>query len=234
MPRCTARKSSAATRCASSAGEARALRRTDALPVALPLEDCRRGARPPGGRGLRAGARPRLAVRRRRGFGSGEPRLLDQALAAMIAVVVLFAAATWTRFYFMMSVGERVVTDLRRAVFDHLLDLEPAFFESARTGELMSRLTNDATLLQQVVGYGLSMFVRNGLMMAGAANHAVHHQLEARALRADRRAGDAAADPAARPARAAPVAPKPGPGCRRIGLCRRGAARDPHRAGLCT
>ena len=104
-----------------------------------------------------------------RGFGSGDPRLLDQALAAMIAVVVLYAAATWTRFYFMMSVGERVVTDLRRAVFDHLLRLEPAFFEAARTGELMSRLTNDATLLQQVVGYGLSMFVRNGLMMAGAA-----------------------------------------------------------------
>ena len=104
-----------------------------------------------------------------RGFGSGDPRLLDQALAAMIAVVALFAAATWTRFYFMMSVGERVVTDLRRAVFDHLLGLEPAFFESARTGELMSRLTNDATLLQQVVGYGLSMFVRNGLMMTGAA-----------------------------------------------------------------
>jgi ATP-binding cassette subfamily B protein len=104
-----------------------------------------------------------------RGFGSGDPRMLDQALAAMIAVVVLFAAATWTRFYFMMSTGERVVTDLRRAVFDHLLGLEPAFFESARTGELMSRLTNDATLLQQVVGYGLSMFVRNGLMMVGAA-----------------------------------------------------------------
>ena len=104
-----------------------------------------------------------------RGFGSGEPHMLDQALAVMIAVVVLYAAATWTRFYFMMSTGERVVTDLRRAVFDHLLGLEPAFFESARTGELMSRLTNDATLLQQVVGYGLSMFVRNGLMMVGAA-----------------------------------------------------------------
>ena len=104
-----------------------------------------------------------------RGFGSGDPQLLDQALAAMIAVVVLYAGATWVRFYFMMSVGERVVTDLRRAVFDHLLRLEPAFFESARTGELMSRLTNDATLLQQVIGYGLSMFLRNGLMMAGAA-----------------------------------------------------------------
>jgi ATP-binding cassette, subfamily B, bacterial len=104
-----------------------------------------------------------------RGFGSGDPRLLDQALAAMIAVVALYAAATWVRFYFMMSVGERVVTDLRRAVFDHILRLEPAFFEGRRTGEIVSRLTNDATLLQQVIGYGLSMFVRNSLMMAGAA-----------------------------------------------------------------
>ena len=69
----------------------------------------------------------------------------------------------------MMTLGERVVTDLRRAVFDHILGLEPAFFEATRTGEVMSRLTNDATLLQQVIGYGLSMFVRNALMMAGAA-----------------------------------------------------------------
>ena len=104
-----------------------------------------------------------------RGFGSGNPELLDQALAAMIAVVVLYAGATWVRFSFMMTVGERVVTDLRRAVFDHLLRLEPAFFEKQRTGDLVSRLTNDATLLQQVIGYGLSMFVRNSLMMAGAA-----------------------------------------------------------------
>jgi len=104
-----------------------------------------------------------------RGFGSGDPRLHDQALAAMIAVVVVFAAATWGRFYLMMSTGERVVTDLRRAVFDHILGLEPAFFERTRTGEVISRLTNDATLLQQVIGFGLSMFVRNALMMTGAA-----------------------------------------------------------------
>jgi ATP-binding cassette, subfamily B, bacterial len=103
------------------------------------------------------------------GFGSGDPRLLDQALAALIAVAATLAIATWLRFYLMMTTGERVVTDLRRAVFDHILALEPAFFEATRTGEVISRLTNDATLLQQVIGYGLSMFVRNTLMMAGAA-----------------------------------------------------------------
>ena len=103
------------------------------------------------------------------GFGSGDPRLLNQALAAMIAVAAALSVATYFRFYLMMSTGERIVTDLRRAVFDHILGLEPAFFEVTRTGEVMSRLTNDSTLLQQVIGYGLSMFVRNALMMAGAA-----------------------------------------------------------------
>jgi ATP-binding cassette, subfamily B, bacterial len=103
------------------------------------------------------------------GFGSGEARLLDQALAAIIGVALALATATWFRFYLMMGVGERVVTDLRRAVFDHVLGLDPAFFEATRTGEVISRLTNDATLLQQVIGYGFSMFIRNALMMAGAA-----------------------------------------------------------------
>ena len=103
------------------------------------------------------------------GFGSGSPDLLDAALAGTVAVAALLAAATFARFYLMMSLGERVVTDLRRAVFDHILALEPAYFESARTGEVISRLTNDAALLQQVIGYGFSMFARNLLMMFGAA-----------------------------------------------------------------
>jgi ATP-binding cassette subfamily B protein len=104
-----------------------------------------------------------------RGFGSANPALLNAALVAMIGVAALLAAATFVRFYLMMTLGERVVTDLRRAVFDHILGLEPGYFEATRTGEVISRLTNDTTLLQQVIGYGLSMFVRNLLMMTGAA-----------------------------------------------------------------
>ncbi len=103
------------------------------------------------------------------GFGGASPRMLDAALAAMIGVAALLAAATFARFYLMMTLGERVVTDLRRSLFNHILALEPAYFEATRTGEVISRLTNDTTLLQQVIGYGLSMFVRNLLMMAGAA-----------------------------------------------------------------
>jgi len=102
------------------------------------------------------------------GFGSGDPQLLNEALAALIGVAVTLAIATYFRFYLMMTTGERVVTDLRRAVFDHIIGLEPAFFEVTRTGEVVSRLTADATLLQQVIGYGLSMFVRNFVMMIGA------------------------------------------------------------------
>jgi len=102
------------------------------------------------------------------GFGSGDPALLDRALMALVGIAMVMATATWLRFYLMQSTGERVVTDMRRAVYGHLLALEPAAFESMRTGEVISRLTNDTTLVQVVVGYGFSMFLRNLLMMAGA------------------------------------------------------------------
>jgi ATP-binding cassette subfamily B protein len=95
--------------------------------------------------------------------------MLDLALVGMIGTAAVLAVATFYRFKLMMTIGERVVTDLRKSVFDHILGLEPAFFEATRTGEVISRLTNDATLLQQVIGFGFSMFVRNGLMMIGAA-----------------------------------------------------------------
>lgn len=102
------------------------------------------------------------------GFGSGNPELLNQALAAVVFVAILLAVATWSRFYLMMSTGERVVADLRKAVFSHVLDLSPAFFDEARTGEIVSRLTNDTTQLQAVIGFGVSMFLRNVMMLAGS------------------------------------------------------------------
>jgi ATP-binding cassette, subfamily B, bacterial len=102
------------------------------------------------------------------GFGSGNPAMLNTALAGVIAVAVVLAGATFTRFYLMMTVGERVIADLRRATFAHVLTLSPAFFDASRTGEIVSRLTNDSEQLRQVIGFGLSMFLRNGLMMIGA------------------------------------------------------------------
>lgn len=102
------------------------------------------------------------------GFGSGNPRMLNAALAGVVAVAVVLAVATYSRFYLMMSTGEYVIADLRREVFGHVLTLSPAFFDATRTGDIVSRVTNDSEQLRQVIGFGLSMFLRNGLMMIGA------------------------------------------------------------------
>ena len=72
-----------------------------------------------------------------------------------------------TRFYFVTWLGERVVADIRKAVFDHVLGLTPAFFEVTRTGEVLSRLTADTTLIQTVVGSSASVALRNLVMFIG-------------------------------------------------------------------
>ncbi len=101
------------------------------------------------------------------GFGAADGAELDRALALMLAVVVVMAFATYARFYFVSWLGERVTADLRRDVFDHLLRLPPEFFEMTRTGEVISRLTNDTTMLQTVIGSSASMAVRNLLLLVG-------------------------------------------------------------------
>jgi ATP-binding cassette subfamily B protein len=102
------------------------------------------------------------------GFASGSPALLNAALAGVLAIATVLAGATYARFYLMMSTGERVIADLRCALFDHILTLSPAFFDSTRTGEIISRLTNDTMQLQMVIGFGFSLFLRNALMTLGA------------------------------------------------------------------
>ncbi len=103
-----------------------------------------------------------------RGFSSGDAALLDGALVALLAVIVVMAIATYTRFYFVSWIGERVSADIRRAVFGHLLDLSPGFFEVTRTGEVISRLTNDTSLLEVVIGSSASFALRNTLIMLGS------------------------------------------------------------------
>ncbi|MGH8666944.1 MAG: ABC transporter transmembrane domain-containing protein, partial [Burkholderiales bacterium] len=102
------------------------------------------------------------------GFASGNPTSLNAALAGILTIAVVLSIATYARFYLMMSTGERVIADLRRAVFERIVTLSPAFFDATRTGEIVSRLTNDTTQLQMVIGFGFSMFLRNLLMMIGA------------------------------------------------------------------
>ena len=102
------------------------------------------------------------------GFAAGDAALLDQALVAMLAIIGVMAVATFTRFYFVSWVGERVTADIRRAVFGHLLTLSPGFFEATRTGDVISRLTNDTTMLENAIGSAISMALRSLLNGMGA------------------------------------------------------------------
>jgi ATP-binding cassette, subfamily B, bacterial len=102
------------------------------------------------------------------GFAGANPASLDTALFVLLAIVAVLAAATYTRFYFVSWIGERVSADIRRAVFGHLLELSPGFFEATRTGEVISRLTNDTALLELVIGSSASFALRNTLIMLGA------------------------------------------------------------------
>lgn len=102
------------------------------------------------------------------GFGSnGGPAFLDQALVGLWVVVAILAAATFLRFYQVSWLGERVVADLRCAVFSRLLEFSPGYFETVRTGEMISRLTNDTTLIESVIGSSASIALRNSLLGMG-------------------------------------------------------------------
>ena len=103
-----------------------------------------------------------------RGFAGGDPAALNQGLFFLLTVIMVMASATWVRFYLISWLGERVIADLRRQLFSHLLKLSPAWFEQTRTGEMISRLTTDTALLEQIVGTSVSMALRNGLLGAGA------------------------------------------------------------------
>ena len=103
------------------------------------------------------------------GFGGGSTALLDQAFVILLGVVALLAIATYARFYLVSWIGEKVVADLRRAVFSHVLSLDLGFFETTRTGEILSRLTTDTTLLQVVIGSSVSVALRNILIFIGGA-----------------------------------------------------------------
>nr|WP_207143379.1 ABC transporter transmembrane domain-containing protein [Ectothiorhodospira shaposhnikovii] len=101
------------------------------------------------------------------GLTAGDAAALNQALMLLLGVVLLMATAVSLRMYLVTWIGERVVADLRRAVFDKVLRLDPAFFEMTRTGEVISRLTTDTSLVQVVVGSTLAIAVRNLLLFCG-------------------------------------------------------------------
>ncbi|MEQ7922562.1 ABC transporter transmembrane domain-containing protein [Xanthomonas sp. WHRI 1810A] len=101
------------------------------------------------------------------GFMTRSPTLLNETIGLFMLLIVALALGTFARFYLVSWIGERVVADLRKQVFDHLVNLHPGFYENNRSSEIQSRLTADTTLLQSVIGSSLSMFLRNALMVIG-------------------------------------------------------------------
>lgn len=108
----------------------------------------------------------RLAVDQ--GFVADDASRLNQ-LALMVLIISLIASlATYFRFSLMSWLGERVSADIRKQVYAHLLTLNPAFFSETRTGEVISRFTADTTVLQSVIGMGISMALRSSVTFCGA------------------------------------------------------------------
>ena len=102
------------------------------------------------------------------GFAGESIEGLNIAIAFIMGGAVIMALGTYVRFYLISWLGERVSADIRAAVFDHVVGLHPAFFETNRSGDIMSRLTSDTTLLQSIIGSSLSIALRSSISSAGA------------------------------------------------------------------
>lgn len=101
------------------------------------------------------------------GFGSGDVALLDRYFTAAIGIAAIFALGTGFRYFLVTRLGERVVADIRKAVFDRMIGMSPAYYERLMTGEVLSRITTDTTLILSVVGSSVSWFLRNILLFFG-------------------------------------------------------------------
>ena len=103
------------------------------------------------------------------GFARGDPAMFDATLGGMVAIVAVFGLVTWIRVYNVYWIGARFTADLRRRVYDHLLTLSPAFYEEVRSGEVGSRITNDVTLIETVMGGTFLYALRMGVTLLGCA-----------------------------------------------------------------
>lgn len=101
------------------------------------------------------------------GFSKEDAAFVDQYFLGLLAVVAILALASAARFYFVSWIGERVAADIRKQVYQHVLGLSPSFFERTPTGEILSRLTTDTTLIQTIIGAGASMALRNLFLFLG-------------------------------------------------------------------
>jgi ATP-binding cassette subfamily B protein len=103
------------------------------------------------------------------GINKNDVHLLDRSFLIFIFLTFALAIATYARYYLVSWVGEKVVADIRRDVYSHVIRMHTAFFETTRTGELLSRITTDTTLLQSVVGSSVSVALRNSLLFIGGS-----------------------------------------------------------------
>lgn len=101
------------------------------------------------------------------GFLAESQQALNRSVLLLVVLIVLMAVGTFLRFYAVSWLGERVTADIRKAVFDHIINLHPSYFETNRSGEITSRLTTDTTLLQNIIGSSASMALRSALMLIG-------------------------------------------------------------------
>ena len=101
------------------------------------------------------------------GFAVGDVALLNRYFLGAIIVAAIFALGTGLRYYVVTRLGERVVADIRKAIFERMIGMSPAYFEKLMTGEVLSRITTDTTLILSVVGSSASWLLRNMLMMSG-------------------------------------------------------------------
>lgn len=101
------------------------------------------------------------------GFVEGSTESLNQAILGFVVVAILQAIGTFARFYWVSWLGERVTADIRKAVYSHIIDLHPGYFEDNLSGEIQSRITTDTTLIQSVIGSSASVALRNILLLLG-------------------------------------------------------------------
>ncbi len=103
------------------------------------------------------------------GFSNADPDSIDRYFLALFLVALVLGLASATRFFFVSWLGERITADMRAAVYHHITTLSPSFFEVTRTGEVLSRLTADTTLIKTVIGSSASIALRNAFMFVGSA-----------------------------------------------------------------
>jgi len=126
-----------------------------------------------------------IAVRRVvDGFSVEQASQMDAYFGAAIGIAALLAIFTGLRFYLVTRLGERVVADIRSAVYARVIGMSPAFFERVLTGEVLSRLTTDTTLIQSVIGSSVSVALRNVLRIAESSGSASETLLAAQTVQA--------------------------------------------------